>query len=212
MKTKAHIIYKTADGQRVAGCTTVVGLLSKPQLVNWANRLGLEGIDVTKYTDDLANVGTLAHELVLAHFTGNKVNTDDYTKNEIDRAENATISFLEWSKDKKITPIINEQPFVSEKLKFGGTIDLYAEVNGEKQLIDFKTGSGIYDDYFYQLGGYALLLEEVGYKIDKAVIVRIGRDETEGFETKSVADLSVHKDIFKNLLNVYQLKKKINRR
>lgn len=209
MKTKAHVVYKLEDGTRVAGCTTIVGLLNKPALVHWANKIGLQGYDVNKYTDDLANVGTLTHEMVDAHFRNEEPDTDDYTKKEIDRAENAFISFLGWIKDKKIKPIIREKELISEKYKFGGTPDLYADIGGEKWLIDFKTGSGIYDDYLIQLAGYMLLLE--GKEIDKVSIVRIGRTETEGFETKTISanKMVVFKKIFKHLLKIYQLKREV---
>jgi hypothetical protein len=47
MKTKQHTIYKLADGSRVPGVTTIVGMKAKPQLIDWANRIGLEGIVVS---------------------------------------------------------------------------------------------------------------------------------------------------------------------
>jgi len=200
-------IYKNKEGKRLAGTTTIIGLLNKPQLVAWANRLGLDGIETGKYVDDLAGVGTLAHAMVFAHLNNSKLNTDDYSKNDIDRAENAMISFLEWAKDKKIKVILSETPLVSEVNQFGGTPDLYCEINGEKLLIDFKTGKAIYDEHFLQVSAYKMLLEENGHKVDKAIIVRIGRDETEGFETRMITNFKTHEDIFKHLLAIYQLKK-----
>jgi len=209
MKTKAHTRYKLEDGTIVVGCTTVVNQLAKPALVGWANRLGLDGYDVNKYVDDLANVGSLAHEMVSCHFSGKKLNTNDYTANEIKRAKNAFKSFTTWIKSQNVKPIIHEQELVSEKYKFGGTPDLLAEIDGVNWLIDFKTGSGIYDDYIIQLAGYALILED--RKIDKVAIVRIGRTGSEGFETKTldIADISLHKEVFLNLLKVYNLQKDI---
>ena len=41
---RAHQRYKIEDGTIVPGVTTVVGILNKPALVPWANKLGLEGI------------------------------------------------------------------------------------------------------------------------------------------------------------------------
>jgi len=206
MKTKAHTIYKNSNNVRVPGVTTILGVLNKPQLVAWANRLGLDGIEVGKYVDDLANVGTLAHALVHEHLTGNKVDLNEYSKNDIDRAENAVISFFEWTKDKDIKVIEAEKQLVSQK-GFGGTCDLYAEINGEKYLIDFKTSSGIYEEMMYQLAAYKMLLEENGYPVDKAMIVRIGRDESEGFETRTVMNFKPLEEIFNHCLAIYQLRK-----
>ena len=38
--SKAHTVYKLADGTRVPGATTITGLLNKPHLVRWANKIG----------------------------------------------------------------------------------------------------------------------------------------------------------------------------
>lgn len=54
--TKAHTRYYLSDGTLVPGATTVTGLLNKPALVKWANNLGLQGIDSSKYVDKAARV------------------------------------------------------------------------------------------------------------------------------------------------------------
>ena len=207
-KVKRHTIYKNSAGKRVPGCTTITGVMAKPTLLAWANRIGLDGIEMNKYVDDLAEVGTLAHEMVTAYFTGEKVDTDEYSKKVIDRAENSMISFLEWVKDKNIKNIFNEKTFVSDKLNYGGTLDMYCEMNGEKCLIDFKTGSGIYDDHFYQMAGYKILLEENGHKVDKVMIVNIPRAESEKFQTEVATDMTANEKVFKLCNELYQAKKK----
>ena len=45
---------------------------------------------------------------------------------------------------------------------FGGKFDAVARVNGRVTLIDFKTSSGIYPEYSYQLAGYQIAYEEMG--------------------------------------------------
>lgn len=85
--SKAHTRYYLADGTLVPGATTITGLLNKPALVKWANNLGLQGIDSTKYVDKAAAVGTLIHALVEAHITGKKADLSDNTPLEIEMAE-----------------------------------------------------------------------------------------------------------------------------
>ena len=151
-KNTTHTIYKDSEGKRLPGCTTITGILAKPALIDWAWRLGIDGLDYKKYTDDLANVGTLAHEMIQAHFTGEKLDLNEFSKNDIDRAENALISFYNWIDTMPIKPILNEAQLSNDD--FGGTVDMLAEIDGRNVLIDFKTGSGIYDDMGYQLAGY----------------------------------------------------------
>lgn len=207
--SKAHTVYKLADGTRVPGATTITGLLNKPHLVRWANKLGLDGIDSSKYTDEAAKVGTLAHEMVQAHLQGCGVNRDMFSKEQIDLAENALLSFHEWEKRHTIKPIICEVPMVSERMKFGGTVDCYCELDGVPTLLDFKTGKAIYDEYFVQVAAYKELLKEHGYPVERVQILRIGRDETEGFEERAITDTSLYWTIFVDLLDIYYIKKKL---
>ena len=69
-RAKAHTIYKLANGKRVPGVTTVLGIINKPALVKWANNLGLQGIDSTTYVDGTAKIGTLAHEMIQEYLGG----------------------------------------------------------------------------------------------------------------------------------------------
>lgn len=207
--SKAHTIYKLKDGTRVPGTTTVLGVLNKPALVAWANRLGLEGIDSSKYTDAAARIGTLAHYFVQCDFTGEKPNLDEYGKTEIDQAENALISFYEWKKAKVIEPIANELQLVSEQYRYGGTVDCYCKIDGDIWLLDFKTGRNVYSEMLIQLAAYRQLLNENGYPVERAKILRIGRSEDEGFEERTITDFTNHWELFKHCLEIYRLQKKI---
>ena len=96
--SKAHIRYKTSDGKVVPGATTITGLLNKPYLIRWANQLGLEGIDSSTYTDEAAKTGTLAHAMIQANLQGTDIDRGQFSNVQIDLAETAILSFLEWTK------------------------------------------------------------------------------------------------------------------
>ena len=204
---KAHTVYKTSDGKRVPGATTITGLLNKPYLIKWANNLGLDGIDSSKYTDEAAAVGTLAHALIQAHLQGEELDMSTFSPVQVDLAENSVLSFYEWAARHNIEPIICEIPMVSDKMKFGGTVDCYCKLDGKPTLVDFKTGKAIYEEYFVQTSAYRALLEENGYPVEEINILRVCRDETEGFEERTIKDSEKYFEIFKNLLNVYYIKR-----
>ena len=145
--------------------------------------------------------------MVQAHLQNEQLDMNQFSKVQIDLAENALISFFEWKSRHEIEPIKCEVPFVSETLKYGGTIDCYCTLDGKPTLLDFKTGKAIYEEYFVQLAAYRNLLEEQGLPVERCQILRIGRDETEGFEERAVTDTRKYFEIFRNLLNVYYLKK-----
>lgn len=204
-KARAHIRYTLADGTRVPGVTTILGVLNKPALVNWANKLGLEGIEVNKYVDVLATIGTVAHSMILAHHKGEQFPVDEYVPEVVDKAENCLISFFEWQKKHDIELILAEASIVSEKHRYGGTVDLYCKLDSVPTLIDYKTGKGIFPEHLYQVAAYRNLLEEQGHKVDQVRILRVGRDETEGFDEKNVADTSREWQIFQHALELYRL-------
>lgn len=206
---KAHTRYKTDDGVKVPGVTTVLGLLAKPQLIVWANRLGLEGIDSTKYVDKAARIGTCAHAMIESYLKSQPYESDQYSPDEVSQAENSLLKFYEWEKQVNLIPLESEISIVSNEHLFGGTIDCYAEIDGKKWLVDFKTGKATYEEHAYQLAAYQILLKGSGRKVDGCRIVRIGRDETEGFEDRvfGVDELWRGWKIFQSLLTIYYLKK-----
>lgn len=207
MKTKAHQRYKLIDGTPVPGVTTITNQLNKPALIPWANRMGLAGIDTSKYVDDKAMIGTLAHEMILAHLSKRAVDTADYSKNQIDLAENAFLSYLEWEKGHKVEPIMTEYQLVSERYLYGGTLDFFGRVDGMFELVDFKTGSGIYDEMWFQVAAYGGL--KVYMPPSKYRILNIPRTEDEAFKEEFKTDLSLHFEAFLKLLDFYYLNKRI---
>ena len=212
MNAKAHTRYKTKSGELVPSVTTILSLLNKPALVKWANNLGLQGIDVTKYVDILADAGSLAHDMILDYFRGIITDTSECSQDVIKKAENAFLSFLEWAKQRKLEPVLVEHEMVSETKKYGGKCDWYGYEDGIKTLLDFKTGSGIYEEHAIQLAAYKTLVEydfAVPYKVERAMILRIPRTEDEKFEIKVWTNLDKQWEIFKRLLEIYQLQKEI---
>ena len=212
MKEQAHQRYKTKDGIIVPSVTTIISLLNKPALVPWANKLGLQGIDVAKYVDKTAEIGTLAHQMILDYFKNIETDFSEYSPETKDKAENSFLSFLEWIRGKKIVPTFIEKSGVSEGWGFGGTFDFYGIIDKVFTLIDFKTGSGIYPEMSIQLAAYKILLEydyETPYKVEQAMILRIPRTEDEKFEIKVWTNLDKQWEIFKRLLEIYQLQKEI---
>ena len=206
-KVRTHTRYRLKDNSIVPGVTTITGILNKPALVKWANNLGLQGIDSMKYVDEKASIGTLAHYMIECHLKGEKPDLSDYTPNQISQAENSVLKFFDWEKENKFKVIGVEMKLVSEKLKVGGCCDLYAELNGKKTLIDLKTSKGIFPEMITQVAGYKLLLEENNYEVEDVRILRIGREESEGFEDHKAVMLDLHRDRFLHCLEIYNINK-----
>lgn len=215
-KARIHTVYTKADGMRVPSVTTVLSELAKPALIHWAWKLGIEGMDYKTFRDELADVGSLAHKMILMHLKREKLDQSDFTANQISLAENCFLKYLEWERQHKVEPIAIETPMVSEMLGFGGTPDFYGNVDDLSTLMDFKTGKGIYPEFWYQMAAYSQLVIENSKeayqdvkKISNYRILNIGRDETENFVEEQRTSIHLEFEIFISTLRIYQVKKQI---
>jgi len=213
-KTKAHIRYKNSKCNILPGVTTIIGILAKPALIHWSWKLGIQGIDYRKFRDEKADAGTLGHLFIMNHLRKRKTDTSEYSKKVINMAENSFLSFLEWEKEHKLEPILIEAPLVDEEWGYGGTPDYFGFVNGNPELIDFKTGSGIYDEYIIQVAAYQQLVinsDKTNELPEKVRILRIPRSNDEAFEEKLLSgkELKVAWNIFLSCLTIYKLKKEL---
>lgn len=213
LRTKAHTRYYLNTGDAIPGVTAVLSILNKPALVVWANRLGLQGIDSTKYRDKAADVGTITHLLIMAHLTKQEVDLTEYATQDIDTAKQCVNSYYEWEKSHRVEPILVESPLSSDIYGYGGTPDCLAKVNGELELIDFKTSTAIWNDYFYQLAAYRQLCIEQGYEdLNRARILRFGKGVDTGFEDRLITKFDNEFQLFLHCLSIYNLLKIMNRK
>tara|TARA_Y100000310_G_scaffold305644_1_gene346035 strand:- start:221 stop:859 length:639 start_codon:yes stop_codon:yes gene_type:complete len=210
-QTKAHTRYYSKEGDGLPGVTTILNILNKPALVKWANNLGLQGIDSTKYRDKLANIGTITHLMILGYLAKSGLDLSEFSQQDISTAENCMLSFYEWEKSHVLLPIILETPLSSDIYGYGGTPDFIGEINGRLELMDFKTGTGIYNESLYQLAAYRQLAKEQGHNVEHARILRIGRDANEGFEEKLISRFNNEFQVFSHCLSIYNLQKEMKK-
>jgi hypothetical protein len=183
-KHRVHTRYFSRAGRRLPGVTTVTGKQlgwNTDVLGRWNNRMGLQGVDTTKYVDDKAQIGTLGHLFITDFLQEQDTDTSDYSQNQIVDAKKSFNKFMTWYEKHTCKVIFVEKPMVSERYLYGGTLDIFWEVDGYLELTDLKTGSGVYDEMIVQVAAYYQLLLEHGYKVQKARILNVPRSDTEAF-------------------------------
>lgn len=205
--TKAHTRYRLRDGTLVPGVTTVLGILNKPALIHWAWTLGMQGIDYRKFKDAAAVIGTCAHLMIQHDLQNTTPNLREFSPEVIDKAENAFLKWLEWKRQHAIDVIYCERQLVSEKYRYGGTIDCLAKVDGDLTILDLKTSKSIYTEYLYQVAAYRQLAAEDGHKAVSCRILQIGRTEDEGFSERSETDTTRCFALFRHALAIYELQR-----
>ncbi len=208
-KVMAKKKYVNAGGIVIPSVTTALAIIDKPALVRWANRMGLQGIDTNKYKDELAEVGTLAHYFIMCRLSEELPDVSEYSPNQVKASMKCYDKFIDWESRNPVKPLLIEHEMVSERYQYGGCIDLYCLSCGELMLCDFKTGKGIYPEMIYQVAAYRNLLQESGFTVSKIIILRIGRDDTEGAEEKILtpSQLDVGFEVFLHTLEIHRLTK-----
>lgn len=210
--TQVHQRYYTKNGELTVGVTTALSVLSKPSLINWAWNCGLKGEDYKKVRDVGGEVGTITHLLTTSELQNVVPDLKEFRQNDIDSATLCLNSFHEWRKGHTLEVIHVEKPLVSEKYRYGGTPDFLGYVNGELELIDFKSSNGIWNDYYYQVAAYHNLERENGYEqLKKARILRFSKGNNVEFEDRLVTSFSKEFDLFLHCLAIYNLLKDMRR-
>lgn len=146
--------YHTSDGTRVPSVTTILGRFKEAGgLIHWAWELGKEGKDYRQVRDEAALSGTIAHEAVEAWIKKQSYEIAD------ERAQKSFEAFKEWADQTQLQVIETELGLVSEKHRFGGTLDAML-VRGKLSCGDWKTSNAVHPEYLCQIAAYGILWEE----------------------------------------------------
>ena len=171
----------------------------------------MAGLDYLKVRDQTADIGTLVHYLIPCQLKGEEPDLSDCSPQDLASASVSMEKFNAWLEGKTLEPILLEEPMVSEEYGFGGTPDYFGGVDGKLTLLDFKTSGAIYPENFYQLAAYVKLLEEHGYKVESARIIRVSRVVDENYEDRPAGNLENYWKVFLACREIYELQKTIRR-
>ena len=135
------------------------------------------------------NIGTEVHNLADWFIAGELEKKRNIVPPKLTTPE-ARRSFSrwrDWRQSVNLTPNNSEEQVVSLLHNYAGTLDLYAEVDGKKCVVDYKTGKRVYEESFLQNCAYRLALHERGYKTEGGWIIRLPKEATdEPFEAIQV--------------------------
>ena len=214
------------DQKQLTGVTTVLGVLAKPALIQWAANEAIkylmehitelltfpivkERVDEilekartahAQKRDKSADIGTLAHAEVEKY-----IKTGNWTPTGNKQIDDMVMLFIVWAQKEKVKFLASEKVVHSKVHWFGGKMDFLCEIDGKTYLGDYKTGSGIYFEMFLQCAAYQLALEEQEpeTKIDGHIIVNTTKDGK--FNVETHYDFEATKKGFLSALELYKL-------
>jgi len=183
------------DGLQVANVTSILNVINKPALLGWAVKKCGEYVDTwlpvckgltqdekdslitnmkrahRDFSQKACDIGTEVHAYAECYGRG-----ENPTWPSEERVKNGCMAFRDWWEDNHIEPIFIEKKIYSRTYQYAGTVDLVANVNGVLSVVDYKTSTGIYDEYLLQLGAYfQALKEETGLPIEQGLCVRFDK-------------------------------------
>jgi len=134
-----------------------------------------------KASTKAANIGTFVHDFAEAFLKFRLGEGDEPAWPTNEQVKNGAVAFLDWYASNNVEPIAMERKVYSRKLKVAGTTDLIAKINRRLCIVDYKTGSGIYEEAYLQVGGayWPFYEEETGEKIQFGWILRFPQDRPE---------------------------------
>ncbi|HEV8573534.1 MAG TPA: hypothetical protein VGR43_02395 [Dehalococcoidia bacterium] len=212
--------YVDAAGAWLPGASSIADLLGPVGgLGYWGFQVGRSGEvdDYWAYLKGLGEAGTCAHAAVNGYVRGEKLDFSMFTGQEMAIAEGCLKKYIAWEKQHTVKHIYAERPLVSETYKFGGQLDLYAQVDDLYTIIDLKSSDDARDQHRVQTAGYRQLVLEAGDPVDQLIVLPLGRDPKEPMHKpwQTTTEMDDYWAIFKHLLGIYSIQsslKKSNKR
>ncbi len=189
------------DGQPYPSVTEIIGVLDKPSLRYWFGQQvyrafaadpGMSEKDALnapyRKSEQAKARGTAVHSIV--EVAKNIEDFEAWLQKQSEIYKGYGMAFLQWMKDAHPTIIEHERTVVSRKFGYAGTLDLLATLNGNGQriIVDCKTGKDIYSEAFLQLSAYRQALKEEGVDTIGVAVVLLGEDGSYKYQF-SEADL-----------------------
>lgn len=220
----------TLNGKPMTGCTTILNVIAKPALIQWAANEAIEYIKKSLSETDfrtrigdlrisVSNLEGILEEARTAHARKRDKAADDGTNlhAEVEAwikrcirdhsglpvdAPETLKPLADWALSKGVRFLDSETRFYSESLWVAGTADLLFEMEGKRYIGDIKVKKKIWSrEPFFQMAGYAIMAEEMGeIPFDGYCILRL----KDGFEDMWSFDVEGDKAAFRAAVTLYR--------
>jgi hypothetical protein len=205
-----HTVYKNDKDLVVPSITTVLKVISKPELIHWANWLGYKRKSVKSELEMAGYIGDMTHKLIETYTTTGDCSFDILDKRgPVERlsVKYAFSSFLQFYVKERLNIEILDTEFQLAGEKCGGTSDLLANYKHKLTLGDYKTSKAFYPSMFLQLAGYDTLMRELrDVKVDQYMIVLLDKKTGNTATVKMCDDkeeMKQYRECFKRLVDFY---------
>jgi hypothetical protein len=149
--------------------------------------------------------------MIEADLKNKEFDSSKYEKAMLDKAETAYLAWLEWKELVAFKLLESENSLVSEKYRYGGTIDI-AAVKKVTAIVDLKTSNAVYADHKIQIAAYGHLWNEnhPDNPIQAYYLLQLSKEDG-SFAYHYWPSMPNSWKAFKQLLTLHQLQKKLKK-
>lgn len=224
----------TLSGKRMYGTTTILRVIAKPALINWAVKVDTDYITDWSYTqealdsnpvklreviavakkqhtkkkDDAGDWGSIVHKAIESWIKTQEIPKEVVVKDVVVKVLpehlEAIDNFVKWAKENKAIFIQSELPIYSEEWFTGGTVDFVCKIGDELVIGDVKTSSGIWDEYWLQVSAYAKMMMEMGIHSKFDKMTIVNCKKDGTIKVESRTDIDKNIDAFASALTLYK--------
>ena len=216
------------NGIEYPSVTTITGILDKPALLGWAAKCAVEHIIENMHIilnvaevhranevleaakkayvvkrNEAASHGTKTHSAIEASIQG----LDPSRFLDTPESQAGFEAFKSWESKNHIKWLESEVPVFCTSVGYAGRFDVIALVNGHRYLIDFKTSSGIWPEFYWQVCAYRQAYNEM-YPIkpvDNLAILHLDKEAGTPTFKPVEKDIDRMTVLFNSLVSVYYL-------
>lgn len=223
----------TLDSKPLHGVTSVLKVINKPALIQWAVNMADEHIRTNisyaipgedggywaikpsviaeakvahrKKKEVAGEAGTDVHAQIEALIKNWIEWNEGYAKCEYPEHTQVN-AFVDWAYKNNVKFLASEQKLYSEHYWIAGTADFICDIDGKRYVGDVKTSSAIYPEYFIQCSAYAWMATEMGLFKDKGCdgVLIVNVPKRGGLNVKENYDLKGNFEAFKAALTIHK--------
>lgn len=191
-----------------ASSTWISSFVPSKELVIWMAKKGWDEAELIK--QEAGARGSRTHKAIEILMAGGEIKHNEaltdsdgnFKELSVQEYENI-ISFNDWVKEVKPEFLASEKTVFNKEMKYAGTLDCIAKINGIIYIIDFKTSSDIYLSHEVQISSY---LHADDIKADKIAILQLGYNKNKKkFKFTEIDDKF---DLFKSAYSFWNEKNK----
>jgi hypothetical protein len=222
----------TVDDEVVPNVTSITGVIAKQGLDGWKFkqalehlegrlRPGLDEVAIRRLLDDAAvaadkvtreagYIGSSTHKWIeqrveQALASGVPLAKQSAILPAHEAVMAGAVAYAEWEAEAKPKYLACERKVLSREHRFVGTLDLLAELDGKRTLIDIKTSNRIYAEHWLQAAAYQIALEEEdGEAVEQRAILHLPKVPGKKAKCHLEVNHEVDKECFLAVRKVYR--------